>query len=76
MIARTPGYAQDLMSYLFGNILLVSRGDLWMIALLDAVVVGLGVLLYNPLLAICFDDEFARLRGVPTDPLLSAASWR
>ncbi len=63
-ISRTPGYSQDLMSYLFGNILLVSSSDLWLLVLLDAVVVCAGLLLYNQFLAVCFDDEFARLRGV------------
>jgi zinc transport system permease protein len=63
-IAKTPGYYEDLMSYLFGNILLVSRGDLLLILLLDVLVVGIGVAFYNVFLAICFDEEFARLRGV------------
>lgn len=66
-IARTPGYYEDLMSYLFGNILLVSRGDLFMIAGLDVAVVACGVLLYNKFLAVCFDEEFARIRGVSVD---------
>jgi len=66
-IARTPGYYEDLMSYLFGNILLVSRGNLVMIAMLDLLVVGIGVLCYNQFLAVCFDEEFARLRGVPVE---------
>ena len=66
-IARTPGYAQDLMSYLFGNILMVTRGDLWLIAGLDVVVVAVGLLFYNPLLAVCFDEEFARVRGLPVE---------
>ena len=30
-IAKTPGYV-DPMSYLFGNILLITRGDIWLIA--------------------------------------------
>ena len=63
-IARTPGYTQDLMSYLFGNILMVTRDDLWLIAGLDALVVAVGLLFYNPLLAVCFDEEFARTRGL------------
>ena len=63
-IARTPGYQEDVMSYLFGDILLVERSDLWLIAGLDAAVVLLGVLFYNKFLAVCFDEEFARLRGV------------
>ena len=63
-IFRTPGYNEDLMSYLFGNILMVSSDELWMIAALDAVVVGISLVFYNQLLAVCFDEEFARLRGI------------
>jgi zinc transport system permease protein len=63
-IARTPGYNEDLMSYLFGNILLVRARDLWLMVGLDALVVSLGVALYSQLQAICFDEEFARLRGL------------
>jgi zinc transport system permease protein len=63
-IARTPGYGEDLMSYLFGNILMVSRGELIAMAALDLVVLLLTVLFYHKFLAICFDEEFARIRGV------------
>lgn len=63
-ISRTPGYNEDLMGYLFGNILMVSSNDLWMLAGLDVIIVVLGLLFYNQFLAVCFDDEFARLRGV------------
>jgi len=50
-IARTPGYAVDLMSYLFGNILLVPREDLWLMAGLDAVLLLTVAVLRRPLLA-------------------------
>ncbi|MDP8228972.1 MAG: metal ABC transporter permease [Candidatus Electryoneaceae bacterium] len=65
-IAVTPGYV-DPMSYLFGSILLISKTDLWMVAGLDILVVGLGIYFYNNFLAVCFDDEYARLRGVRVD---------
>jgi zinc transport system permease protein len=65
-ISKTSGYSQDLMSYLFGNILMVRREDLWLIALLDVVVVTVSLLYYNKFQAICFDAEFAKLRGVRT----------
>ncbi|ADK83976.1 ABC-3 protein [Desulfarculus baarsii DSM 2075] len=64
-IARTPGYNSELMSYLFGNILMVSRADLWLMAGLDAVILAVAVLFHNQLVAVCFDEEFARLRGLP-----------
>jgi zinc transport system permease protein len=62
-IAKTPGYV-DPMSYLFGNILFISKTDLWLVLGLDALVVGLGATLYNKFLAVCFDPEFAELRTV------------
>ena len=62
---KTPGYV-DLQGFLFGNILLVTKHDLWMTLALDAVVVIPAVLFYNPLLATCFDGTFAVLRGVRT----------
>jgi len=63
-ISRTPGYNEDLMGYLFGNILMVSSGDLWMLLALDVITVAIGLLFYNQFLAVCFDHEFARLRGL------------
>jgi zinc transport system permease protein len=63
-ISRTPGYNQDLMSYLFGNILMVSARDLWLIAALDVFVVAVSLVCYKQLFAVCFDEEFARLRGI------------
>jgi zinc transport system permease protein len=63
-ISRTPGYNADLMSYLFGNVLMVSRQDLLLMAVLDAVVVVLVALFHKQLAALCFDEEFARVRGV------------
>jgi zinc transport system permease protein len=61
--AKTPGYT-DPMSYLFGDILLLGRRDLHYILALDAVVIVLGVVFYNKFQAVCFDQEFAQLRGV------------
>lgn len=63
-ISRTPGYSQDLMSYLFGNILMVGSADLWLIVGLDALVIIVSLLFYNQLAAVCFDEEFARVRGL------------
>lgn len=68
-IAKTPGYA-DPMSYLFGNILLVSSSDIVMLAVLDVIVVALVWRYYPQIEASAFDEEFARVRGVPTDTVL------
>ena len=63
-ISQTPGYNEDVMSYLFGNILMVTKQDLYLIATLDVIVLVLTGLFYNQLVAVCFDEEFARLRGL------------
>jgi zinc transport system permease protein len=64
-IARTPGYGTDLMTYLFGNILLVPADALWLMAGLDLVLLLIAALFNRQFLAVAFDEEFARLRGVP-----------
>lgn len=64
-IAKTPGYF-DPMSYLFGNILLISQQDILFIIVLDILILGVIYRYYNQLTALCFDEEHARLRGVQT----------
>jgi zinc transport system permease protein len=58
-IYKTPGYSVDLMSYLFGNILMVQRESVWMVAVLDAL-----ILFYKRFLAVCFDKEYSELQGI------------
>ncbi len=65
-IAKTPGYLSP-MTYLFGNILIISQTDLILLVVLDIVVVILGFLFYHQFQAISFDEEFARIRGVKTN---------
>ena len=65
----TPGYHADLMSYLFGSILTVPGVDLLSMTAMGAVDVLLVVFLYNSLLAMSYDREFAKLRGVPVNML-------
>ena len=64
-IARTPGYF-DPMSYLFGNILLITKNDLFFVIALDILILVIVGLFYNKFLALCFDEEYARLRGLRT----------
>jgi len=66
-LAKTPGYAQDLMSYLFGNILLVSTRDIKIIGATDLVILGTALAFHNRFLSISFDEEYARARGIRVD---------
>jgi len=66
-IVRTPGYKTDLMTYLFGNIVMADDRAIQLLVVLDVLVVGTGLLFYKQLLAVCFDEEFARVRGINID---------
>ncbi len=60
-----PEVRIDLMSYLFGDLLAVSRSDLyWILAGSAAVLLALA-LLWRPLLAITVHEELARVEGLP-----------
>jgi zinc transport system permease protein len=59
----------NLMSYLFGSPLTTSREDLIVIAVLGALVLAVTVLLRPWLFAICHDEEYARVSGVPVRSL-------
>lgn len=63
-IYKTPGYNEDLMNYLFGNILMVSSEELYLIAGLDIITIVLTCAFYKQTVAVCFDEEYARTRGV------------
>ena len=64
-IALTPGYPPDTASYLFGNILAVSRADLKLILGLDVLVVLTVCSLFQAFKAYIFDEEFSSVAGVP-----------
>jgi len=69
LIGLTPGYAPDLMSYLFGNILTVPPHDLMLMLVLDAVILGVVVALYKEYLVVSFDEEYATAIGMPVEKL-------
>jgi zinc transport system permease protein len=68
-IGLTPGYAPDLMSYLFGDILLVSSTDLILMLILVAIIILVVLSLYKEFLALSFDEEFGTIAGVPAERL-------
>ena len=63
----SPGYI-DPMAYLFGDILLVGVFDLQLAAIVAIIIIVALVLGYRQIVAVCFDPEFAVIRGV-------RASW-
>jgi len=69
LIDMTPGYNVDLMSYLFGSILTVPSSDLIIMAVVGVIMTILVAYYYQDLLAMSYDEEFARIRGVPVKKL-------
>lgn len=61
----TPGNV-NISGYLFGNILLITRTDVVLVAALSLVVLAAVLVFFKRLEAACFDEEFARLRGIST----------
>ncbi|MCA1743383.1 MAG: metal ABC transporter permease [Desulfonatronovibrio sp.] len=65
----TPGYNVDLMSYLFGSILMVPGSSLWIMAAMNIAIILITYLFYKDFLAMSYDEEFAMAMGVPVGPL-------
>lgn len=65
-VSLSPGYTTDLMSYLFGNILVVPVMDIWLMLALNLIIVITVITLYEELKATSFDEEFARTAGLNT----------
>lgn len=68
-ISQTPGFNVELTNFLIGNILWVSKTDLYLLAMLDVIVIILVYCLHKRFLAICFDEDQARLQGLPVNSL-------
>ncbi|MHA1112138.1 MAG: metal ABC transporter permease [Promethearchaeota archaeon] len=61
----TPGYASDLFTYLFGNLFLITDGDLLIVLILNVVIIVALVFTYQTLKVVLFNDEFAQVRNIP-----------
>jgi len=64
LVDLTPGYNVDLISYLFGSILAVSKDDLIYMGGLLFVIVILLFIWYREILAVSYDTQYASLRGI------------
>ncbi|MBN2698058.1 MAG: metal ABC transporter permease [Bacteroidales bacterium] len=61
----TPGYAPNLMSFLFGSIITVTLADLIFMIALTATVSLFFMAFYRTILYLSFDEQFAKTRGIP-----------
>lgn len=63
--ALAGGFNTDLLGYLFGSILTVSKDEAVLCGILLAAVLAGLFFFYRDLTSACFDEPFARTRGVP-----------
>jgi zinc transport system permease protein len=64
-IFLTPGYAPNLMGYLFGSLLTVTSFDIRMMIGLTIMITGFFLLFYKVILFISFDQEYAKTHRAP-----------
>jgi zinc transport system permease protein len=64
LVDLTTGYNVDLLSYLFGSILAVSKEDIYYMGALLSVIVFIMLFWYRDILAVSYDSEYAKLRGI------------
>lgn len=69
LLGLAGGFNVDLFTYLFGSVTAVQSQDLWVILAIGLGVVGAIILFYKELFALTFDEEAARVQGVPVDAL-------
>ena len=66
LFSTSPNISGDVCSTLFGStsILTLTKGEVWLCAILSIVVVAIFILFYNKIFAVTFDETFARATGV------------
>lgn len=69
IVTLSTGFNVDLFSYLFGNILLVTKTDMWISIITTIVVIGLVLIFYNELFALTYDEEYAKVLQIKTKRL-------
>ena len=65
VVSKTGGTGANVQAYLFGNLASVQREDAWLVAAVAALMLAVFTLLHKELLSLTFNEEAARLSGVP-----------
>lgn len=65
LISLGKSFNADLFSYLFGSLMAVSPSDVWVISIVGLFIIISIVLMYRELFSVTFDEEAAKLSGVP-----------
>ena len=68
-IFLTPGYSANLMSFLFGNILTVTKLNLVFLLILALLITGIFLVFFKTILFIAFDEQYARAVKLPVETI-------
>lgn len=66
LISLKSGYQPELISYLFGNILLISQAELWTIFIIVLLATIFFLIFYRQFVFSAFDPNYARISGINT----------
>jgi|SRR5581483_2233455 len=69
LVSLSGGWTLNLFSFLFGSILLVSINDTLTILAMAGIILALVILLYRKLMYMAFDEEQAKVSGLPISNL-------
>lgn len=61
----TPGYVPELNAFLFGNVLNITRIDLYFFLVFTVVLLSIYAVFGRVIMAVSFDEDFARTRYLP-----------
>ena len=70
----TPGYVPELNAFLFGNILTITSGDLWIFGSFTALLLLFYAFYFDKIVIVAFDRDFASVAGLPVKFINSAMS--
>ena len=65
-VSLSSGMNIDVNNYLFGSILTLTAGDVWLSVILALVVIPVYILLYHRIFSVTFDGTFAKATGIRT----------
>ena len=65
LVFLTPGFVPELNTFLFGNILTISRGDLWAFGAYTILLAAFFAWKFRVIVACAFDADFARVNQLP-----------
>jgi zinc transport system permease protein len=66
LLSLARGFNTNLFNFLFGSIVTVTTGDIYIIASAAMVVIAILAAFYKELIFISFDEETAQVSGIPT----------